>query len=108
MKTTLCIIALFLLAPPSTTAQQPGFQDPLLDLLAGNWVMTGTIAGAETTHDIVAEWVLERNVESAFVPYDREANLKAFQTFLERWGDGVSTEDARELMRIFDGFKCAP
>jgi hypothetical protein len=52
------VVALCLSLPASATAQQPGFQDALLDHLAGNWVLRGTIAGAETTHDIVSEWVL--------------------------------------------------
>lgn len=39
-------------------AQQPTFNDQLLDHLAGKWVLHGTIAGKETTHDVVAEWVL--------------------------------------------------
>ena len=58
MKTTLCVVALcFLMALP-LAAQQQDFQDSLLDHLAGSWILKGTIAGAETTHDIVAEWVL--------------------------------------------------
>jgi hypothetical protein len=40
-------------------AQQPTFKDALLDHLAGNWVLKGTIAGKETTHDVSAEWILE-------------------------------------------------
>lgn len=58
MKITLGIMALCLLAPPLAAAQQQGFQDALLDQMVGNWVMNGTIGGAESTHDIVAEWVL--------------------------------------------------
>jgi hypothetical protein len=42
----------------SGCAQQPTFRDALLDHLAGNWVLKGTIAGKETTHDVTAEWVL--------------------------------------------------
>ncbi|MFH1278582.1 MAG: hypothetical protein ABIK65_09405 [Candidatus Eisenbacteria bacterium] len=42
----------------SAGAEPPGFRDDLLDRLAGAWVMTGMIAGEETTHDVVAEWVL--------------------------------------------------
>jgi hypothetical protein len=42
----------------SLSAQESSFQDPLLDRLAGTWVLQGTITGEETTHDIVAEWVL--------------------------------------------------
>ena len=39
-------------------AQQPTFKDPLLDHLAGSWVLQGTMMGKQTTHDITAEWVL--------------------------------------------------
>lgn len=42
----------------SASAQQPAPEDPLLDHLTGKWVLQGTIAGKETTHDIVAQWVL--------------------------------------------------
>ena len=58
MKTALCVVALLLLVSLPAAAQQQGFQDALLDHLAGNWVLRGTIAGSETTHDIAAEWVL--------------------------------------------------
>ncbi len=58
MKTTRCFVALCLLIPLPATAQQSGFQDALLDHLAGYWVLRGTIAGTETTHHIVSEWVL--------------------------------------------------
>lgn len=36
--------------------------DPLqmLDHLAGDWVLNGTIAGKQTTHDVTARWVLKR------------------------------------------------
>jgi hypothetical protein len=39
-------------------AQQPTFHDPLADKLTGNWVLTGTIGGKQTTHDVHAEWAL--------------------------------------------------
>jgi len=32
----------------------------LLDHLTGNWVLQGTIAGKQTTHDVQATWVLNR------------------------------------------------
>jgi hypothetical protein len=38
-------------------AQRPPVTSPLLDHLVGRWVMRGTIAGKQTTHDITAEWV---------------------------------------------------
>ena len=57
MKAVHCIVALCLLMPPLATAQQ-GFQDTLLDRMTGTWVLKGTIGGGESTHDIIAEWVL--------------------------------------------------
>lgn len=32
--------------------------DPLLENLVGKWVLRGTIAGKQTTHDVVTEWFL--------------------------------------------------
>ena len=42
-------------------AQQPPVNSPLLDHLVGRWVLQGTIAGQNTTHDVNAEWVLEHH-----------------------------------------------
>jgi hypothetical protein len=42
----------------AAAAQQPPVNSPLLDHLAGSWVMRGTIAGRKTTHDVNAQWVL--------------------------------------------------
>ena len=41
----------------TAAAQRPPVNSPLLDHLAGEWVLQGTIAGKQTTHDITAEWV---------------------------------------------------
>src|SRR5580658_3120074 len=63
MKTSPAILALLILAflvmaSFSVSAQQPTQREPLLDHLAGSWILQGTIAGRETTHDIESEWVL--------------------------------------------------
>jgi hypothetical protein len=58
MKTILAALALLFLNLYSATAQESARKDPLLDRLAGNWILQGTIAGHETTHDIESEWVL--------------------------------------------------
>jgi hypothetical protein len=58
MKTNLAIMALLLMTSFSASAQEPARKDPLLDRLAGSWILHGTIAGHETTHDIESEWVL--------------------------------------------------
>ena len=42
----------------TASAQQTTFQDSLLDHFVGSWVLHGVIQGKETTHDIVAGWVL--------------------------------------------------
>lgn len=54
----LCVlIALVPVALPAS-AQTSGLQDPLLDRLIGEWVLEGTIAGRQTTHDVTFDWVL--------------------------------------------------
>src|SRR5580704_19253914 len=63
MKTSPAILALLnlaflIMASFSVSAQQPTQREPLLDRLAGSWILHGTIAGRETTHDIESEWVL--------------------------------------------------
>ena len=56
------ILLLFALALPGiAAAQQPPLNSPLLDHLAGKWVLQGTIAGKQTTHDVEAEWVLDHH-----------------------------------------------
>ncbi len=39
-------------------AQQTTFRDSLLDRMTGQWLLKGTIAGQETTHDVEVAWVL--------------------------------------------------
>ena len=58
MKTVLSIFILIATASLPVFAQQSVAQEPLLDHLTGNWILRGTIAGRETTHDVDAEWVL--------------------------------------------------
>ena len=54
----LAVLGLLFLTSFSASAQVPTPKDPLLDHLTGNWILQGTIAGRETTHDIESEWVL--------------------------------------------------
>jgi hypothetical protein len=58
MKIAFSIFILIAVASLPAFAQQSAAQDPLLDHLTGNWMLQGTIAGRETTHDIEAEWLL--------------------------------------------------
>ena len=56
------MLAIFVVVVCSFTrpayAQAPVYTDALLDRLIGTWVLRGQIAGKDTTHDVVAEWVL--------------------------------------------------
>jgi len=58
MKSVFKVFVMIVLLSIPALAQQQMFQDPLLDHMAGTWVLRGTIAGSETTHDISCEWVL--------------------------------------------------
>ena len=58
MRPILILAALLTVFACPVLAQQPTFQDSLLDRLAGRWVLQGTIGGSQTTHDVTAEWVL--------------------------------------------------
>lgn len=61
MKLGFCIAAFLMLSLSSATGQQVSFQDSLLDRLTGKWILQGTIAGDQTTHDVTAKWVLAHN-----------------------------------------------
>jgi hypothetical protein len=58
MKATSTILALMAMVSLSASAQRMAGPDPLLDRMTGHWVLQGTIAGHETTHDVEPEWVL--------------------------------------------------
>lgn len=42
-------------------AQQAPLVSPILDRLAGHWVLRGEIAGKATVHDVDAEWVIQHH-----------------------------------------------
>lgn len=78
MSTILKICASIVLVSCSALAQQPAPKDPLLDHLTGRWVLQGTIEGKDTTHDVVAEWVLGHEyVQLHEVSRDKDANGRA-------------------------------
>src|ERR1700733_7172038 len=58
MRHALVAIIFFCLLACSTICQGAPLKDPLLERLVGTWVLRGTIAGKQTTHDVVTEWVL--------------------------------------------------
>ena len=54
------VAAVLIAAVVPARAQQAPRPGPPLDSLAGAWVLTGDIHGAPTTHDVAAEWLLDR------------------------------------------------
>jgi hypothetical protein len=58
MRHVLIALVGFTLLASSALAQPAPIKDPLLERLAGTWVLRGAIAGKQTTHDVTAEWVL--------------------------------------------------
>jgi hypothetical protein len=69
------LMALAFCAASVAAAQQPPVKSPLLDHLAGKWVLQGTIAGQAATHDVDAEWVLDHHYLRIHV-VSREKNTK--------------------------------
>ena len=58
MRYVLAVAIMFCSLAGTSAGQPPAFTDPLLDRLAGTWVLRGEIARRATTHDVTAEWVL--------------------------------------------------
>jgi hypothetical protein len=113
----------------SASAQQPPFQDPLLDHMIGKWVLRGTIGGSETTHDIDAQWVLdhqyvrlhevsrEKNAEGraayeaiVFIGWDKSSSRYACLWLDSTGGGGISARaiayakrNGDEIAFLFNG-----
>ena len=51
------VILVALLVAVTVAAQQPPVNSPVLDHLAGKWVMQGSVGKQPVTHDLEAEWV---------------------------------------------------
>lgn len=61
VRRSFCVLSCILLVSLCPTAQDRAPAPvKLLDHLTGNWVLQGTIAGKQTTHDVEATWVLNR------------------------------------------------
>jgi len=59
MIRTLLLLAAFL--TPVAVGQQAPINSPLLDHLAGSWVLEGAVARQQVTHNVDAEWVLDHH-----------------------------------------------
>ncbi len=56
----LSVLGLAGAAPAAEQSAQSMKPDSLFDRLIGRWVLSGTIAGRPTTHDVTFEWMLGR------------------------------------------------
>ena len=52
------LIASAVILSRGVSGGEPGRAEAFLDRLAGKWVLSGTLAGREVTHDIAADWTL--------------------------------------------------
>src|ERR1700734_3605899 len=64
-----------ILAALTVMAQQAPVNSPLLDHLAGKWLLPGTVGKQPVTHDVDAEWVLQHHY-LLFREVSREKNDK--------------------------------
>ena len=55
------VILATILADLTVIAQQAPVNSPLLDHLAGKWLLQGTVGKQPVTHDFDAEWVLQHH-----------------------------------------------
>lgn len=60
MRLILVMMVLTVFIPCLTWAQPIKNPNDLLEHLNGEWVLEGTIDGRQTTHDVIASWVLNR------------------------------------------------
>ncbi len=69
------VLLVTILVSVTVTAQQPPVNSPLLDGLAGKWLMQGTVGKQTATHELDAEWVLQHHY-LRFREASREKNDK--------------------------------
>jgi hypothetical protein len=94
VKGKFAIPALLVTASLSASAQAPTGKDPLLDHLVGNWILQGTIARHETTHDVESEWLLNHEYLRLHET-SREKNAQgqpAYEAIIFIEWDGASNE----------------
>ena len=78
MKKPVLLAAMFLptiFVALTATAQQAPINSPLLDHLAGKWLLQGTVGKQAMTHELDADWVLQHHY-LRFREFSREKNDK--------------------------------
>lgn len=89
-------LASLFVCPAPSRAQDSGVpkHEALMDRMVGEWVMTGTIAGEQVTHDVHAEWILDRRyVRIHEVSRERDENGKlAYEAWIDVAWDAANAE----------------
>jgi hypothetical protein len=78
VRDVICYVGMCVLLCCASCVAQQGVDSgrlKLLDHLAGDWVLQGTIDGKQTTHDVHAEWVLNHEYLRLY-ELSREKNAK--------------------------------
>jgi hypothetical protein len=90
---------------PRASAQQPTLQDPLLDKMTGCWVLSGSIMGKQTTHDVDAAWVANHQfVRMHEISREKTATgLPAYEAYAFLGWDTQRDEYVVHWMDIFGG-----
>jgi len=70
------ILLTMIFVSPTAMAQQAPVNSPLLDHLAGKWLLQGTVGKQVATHDFDAQWVLQ-HYYLRFNEVSREKNDKS-------------------------------
>jgi hypothetical protein len=83
---SIAILWIVVFAIASRAQNQSSAPLELLDHLTGNWVLQGTIAGKQTTHDVQAAWIL------------RHEYLQLHETSREKTPDGKPAYEAFVLI----------
>jgi len=83
VRKVFAVIALAAAAGMQAPAQTPA-APPLFDRLPGRWLLTGTIDGKQTTHDVDADFVLNRGyVRLHEVSHEKDAKgAPAYEAFV--------------------------
>ena len=93
---------------------QPTFHDELLDHFQGSWVLQGTIAGKETTHDITNDWVLNHQyfrIHEVSREKNAQGNPAYEAIWLDIWGGfgkatvGYAPRSGDEIRFLFNDGK---
>jgi hypothetical protein len=104
MKTALSALLLIVIALPQVAQGQANERkDDLLDHIAGNWLLEGTVMGAAAHHDVTAEWVL--NHQFLRIHEKTALNAPASERHYEAiWFIGYDLVSERYVAHLLDLF----